>query len=38
MAVPSMCMKDCFWPKAGQTPLFSEIFGSPIKAQTEQTG
>lgn len=38
MVVPSMCRKDCFWPKAGETPLFSEIFGSLIKAQTEQIG
>lgn len=34
----SMSMKDYFWPKAGETALFSEIFGSLNKAQTEQTG
>lgn len=34
----SMCTKDYFWPKAGETAHFSEIFGSLIKAQTEQTG
>lgn len=38
MVVLSMCMKDCFWTKAGETPLLSEIFGSLIQAQTKQTG